>query len=54
MADEARGREVSRAVREYVRASEARRREEHGAGPPLEQLIQRKKVLSIEYVSIIN
>ncbi|CAM9456141.1 unnamed protein product [Ectocarpus fasciculatus] len=43
LAEEARRREVSRAVREYVVASEARRREEHGAGPPLEELVQRKK-----------
>lgn len=44
LAEEARQREVSRAVREYVAASEARRREEHGAGPLLDELIRRKKV----------
>ncbi|CAM9974061.1 unnamed protein product, partial [Ectocarpus sp. 8 AP-2014] len=43
LAEEARRREVSRAVREYVVASEARRREDHGAGPPLKELVQRKK-----------
>lgn len=40
----ARQREVSRAVRAYVDTSEARRREEHGAGPSLDELIRRKKV----------
>ncbi|CAM9571196.1 unnamed protein product, partial [Hapterophycus canaliculatus] len=43
LAEEARGRKVSRAVREYVATSEAKRREEHGAGPPLEELVRRKK-----------
>lgn len=44
MAEEARRKEVSRAVSAYVAESEARRREEHGAGPLLEELIRSKKV----------
>ena len=47
MAEETRRREVSRAVSAYVAESEARRREEHGAGPLLEDLIRSKKVPSI-------
>lgn len=44
VAEEARRREVSRAVTAYVAGSEARRREEHGAGPLLEELVRAKKV----------
>lgn len=43
-AEVARQREVSRAVKTYVDTSEARRKEEHGAGPDLDELIRRKKV----------
>lgn len=53
MAKEARRREVSRAVREYVLASEARRREEHGAGPPLEELTKKKKVSYLQHSSLV-
>lgn len=44
LAQEARSREVSGAVKAYVAASEARRRDEHGAGPILDELVRRKQV----------
>jgi len=54
LAEEARRREVARAVREFVAASEAKRREEHGAGPSLEELVRRKKVSLLQQYSTVQ